>query len=346
MAGEIARDLGIHVDGLGRACLVPFEEYLGQCNAAFCRWKLHQPGIVQRAFGNGRKLCLPDHAQQAIAEVARIMGAGVEDAPLGQGQRRGDRHDDAVEPARILGVRLLQPMARRIDHADGVEEDLHQGEHEETAARIARIHGRQLFRVVIRQPVQRLAQIVDQHGKGALGSEWLVIAAEPVIIQPPGLLGRFPRPEIALGARHPRIAFISDPKAGETGGLVADTGEGRPFEGIAPAGPVGEMVLAEADPGELDPRFEGVAIDLERGGEIAKLELRRPPEIGAAALALDHQAAGARIPHIQDQIAVDVALATLGEDIDQTEALRKGLGPVQEVEKGGVAQQRLGPAGA
>ena len=155
-------------------------------------------------------------------------------------------------------------MARRIDHGDGVEEDLHQSEHEEAAAGVAGIHGRQLVGIVVRQQMQRLAQIVDEDGKGSLRGEGLRIAAGAVVVQPPGLFRRLLRPEIALGARHPRIALIADPEAGEPCGFVPDAGKRRPFEGVAAPGAMGEMVLAEGDAGELDPGFERVAIDLQR----------------------------------------------------------------------------------
>ena len=122
VAAEIARDLGVEIDELGAARLVP---------------------VGQHARRRRRRIVeLPAHHHPH--EVARRLGALAEDQALGQRHAGRQGEHDAAQPPRRLGMGAPAALLRRIHQGERLQQDLRQHEGHDRGARIERLEHRQM----------------------------------------------------------------------------------------------------------------------------------------------------------------------------------------------------------
>ena len=321
VAAEIARDLGVEIDELGAARLVP---------------------VGQHARRRRRRIVeLPAHHHPH--EVARRLGALAEDQALGQRHAGRQGEHDAAQPARRLGMRPPAALLRRIHQGERLQQHLGQHEGHDRGARVERLEHRQVvgrIGVGIDQ-VQRLALLVDElrHRSGGGRHRRLVLGIGDVETPFAGL--RFLVPQIALGARHAGVALGAAPARGEPRRFRPDPRHGRPHEGIGAAAQPRQMVLAEPGLGELDPRFERLGVHALGMREIAQGKLVGVVQVDAQfARRLDQEAAGARVADIEHQVDLDGAAARplgVADQLDRREV--HGIG--QQAEEGEIARDRL-----
>ena len=317
VAAEIARHLGVEIDELGAARLVPVGQHA----------RRRRGGIVE----------LP--AQHHPDEVARRLGALAEDQALGQRHAGRQGEHDAAQPARRLGMGATAALLRRVHQGQRLQQDLRQHEGHDRGARVERLEHRQMIGAVGLglDQVQRLALLVDElgHRPGGGRHRRLVLGVGDVEAPFAGL--RFLVPQVALGARHAGVALGAAAPRGQPRGLGADARHGRPDEGIGAAAQTRQVVLAEPGLGELDARFERLGVHDLGMREIAQGQLIGVVQVDAQlARRLDQQAAGARVADIEHQVDLDGAAARplgVADQLDRREV--NGIG--QQAEEGEVA---------
>ncbi len=274
VAAEIARDLGVEIDQLGAARLVPVGQYAGR----------RRRRIVE----------LPAHHHPH--QVARRLGALAEDQALGERHAGRQSEHDAAQSARRLGVGPPAALLRRIHQRQRLQQDLGQNAGHDRGARVERLEHRQVvgrIGVGVYQ-MQRLALLVDElrHRSGGSRHRRLVLGIGDVETPLAGL--RLLVPQVALGARHAGVALGAAPARGEPRRLRSDPRHGRPHEGVGAAAQARQMVLAEPGLRELDPGFERLGVHALGTRQIAQGELVGIVQVDAElARRLDQQAAGA-----------------------------------------------------
>ena len=240
IAAEIARHLGVEIDELGAARLVPVGQHA----------RRRRGGIVE----------LPAHHHPH--EVARGLGALAEDQALGERHAGRQGEHDAAQPPRRLGMGPPAALLRRVHQGERLQQHLRQHEGHDRGARIERLEHRQVIgRIGVGvDQMQRLALLVDElgHRPGGRRHRGLVLGIGDV--EAPFARLRFLVPQVALGARHAGIALGAAPARGKPRRLRPDARHGRPDEGVGAAAQPRQMVLAEPGLRELDSRFEGLGM--------------------------------------------------------------------------------------
>ena len=326
VAAEIARDLGVEIDELGAARLVPVGQHARRRR---CR-------IVE----------LPAHHHPH--EIARRLGALAEDQALGERHAGRQGEHDAAQPPRRLGMGAPAALLRRVHQGQRLQQDLGEHEGHDRRARIERLEHRQVVgRVGIGvDQMQRLALLVDElrHRAGGGRHRRLVLGVGDVEAPFAGL--RFLVPQIALGARHAGVALGAAPARGKPRRLGTDPGHGRPDEGVGAAAQPRQVVLAEPGLGELDARFERLGVHALGMREVAQREFVGVVQVDAQlAGRLDQQAAGARVADIEHEVDLDGAAARplgVAHQLDRREVRRLG----QQAQEGEVARESLPAASA
>ena len=126
-------------------------------------------------------------------------------------------------------------------------------------------------------------------------------------MEPPILLARRVVPEIAFRAGKPRSGLGPLLARHQAQRLGADAHEAGPEKRVAAPRPAGVALVAHAVLGELHPAFEQAGV-MELGPrQIAHLQRKGPRQVHPrlAGKALDQDAAGARIAHVQHQLDID-----------------------------------------
>ena len=298
VAAEIARHLGVEIDELRAARLVPVGQHARR--------------------RRGRVVELPAHHHPD--EVARGLGALAEDQALGQRHAGRQGEHDAAQPPWRLGMGAPAALLRRVHQGQRLQQDLAQRKGHDRGARIERLEHRQVIgRVGFGlHEMQRLALLVDQlrHRPGGGRHRRLVLGIGDV--EAPFARLRLLVPQVALGARHAGIAFGAAAARGEPRRLGTDARHDRPDEGVGAATEARQVVLAEPGLGELDARFERPRMHALGMREVAQREFIGVVEIDAKlARRLDQEAAGARIADIEHEIDLDRAAARVLGVADQ-----------------------------
>ena len=122
VAAEIARDLGVEIDELGAARLVPVGQHA----------RRGRRGIVE----------LPAHHHPH--QVARGLGALAEDQALGERHAGRQGEHDAAQAARRLGMGAPAALLRRVHQGQRLQQDLGQHEGHDRGARVERLEHRQV----------------------------------------------------------------------------------------------------------------------------------------------------------------------------------------------------------
>ena len=181
---------------------------------------------------------VPAHA--APDDAYGELDPALEDAPLGHGHGRGHGEDDAPEMPRFVRELAPRPVGRGIDVDEGLGDDFAHHEHHEGRAREVGAE-------------ERLGGLLAQGGRGQIAAAVAALEAEEgraelveltgeetaryhgfasaVRIVAPALDPFLLVPQVALGARHARIALGARGKSGEARGLGPDTHAGGPGEG-------------------------------------------------------------------------------------------------------------------
>ena len=331
LARELLGDLGVEIDQMGAAGLVPADHHAGLREAR-------------------RRLAAP--AEQVPDQADRALGARAHQALLLERRRRRQGDDDPLEAPGH--VRLLAALAQPglIDQAERLDHDLADHEAVERGAREPGAD-RALLAVAAPAPepglllglelADHVAGLVDEPAGGARDARVLAGAGIVARLEAPFLIDRVDRPEVALGARHAGRDLGAGGRPRDPDRLRPDPDQARPEEAARAPRPPGDVLLAEARLGELDPALERIGVDQLRPAEVAQLEHVAVVEVelGLVRIGLDQDAAGPAVADVQHQVDVDRRVAALGRDrVEQLEPRRRER-VVEQLEERQIARPVL-----